>query len=428
MAHPDLASTPVSYVLRHANVLGPTGAFTGPLDVQVSNGIVEAVAPHLPAHDDIGPSIDFSGLFVMPGVFDCHLHAGVPSYDALELLHTPFSRRTLETAQVLRRTLESGVTTVRDAGGLDAGVRDGVAAGFVPGPRLQVSVVALGPTGGHGDGFLEGPGIECSVDYMQPDYPGRPPSRVDGVEEMRKAVRLVLRAGADWIKLIATRGVLSASGGGFDEELDLDEIAVAVAEAARRGRSVMVHALGGPAIGHAVAAGARSIEHGVFLSEADAQRMAASGCSLVPTLVIYDKLAQLAHGGSLQGERQIRARAVGDVLGEAVAIARAAGVSIAVGSDFAHRADHGNNLAELPLLRAAGLSAEEVLLAATWNGAVLCGVNDRFGRIAAGYVFDAIVLEQDPADLEVFASPGAVTGVWKGGVPVVDHPRFCALG
>ena len=96
-------------------------------------------------------------------------------------------------------------------------------------------------------------------------------------DEMRKVVRLVLRAGADWIKLIATRGVLAASDGGFDPELSFEELAVAVSEAGRRHRPVMVHALGGDAIGWAIEAGARSIEHGIFLTEADAATMAARG-------------------------------------------------------------------------------------------------------------------------------------------------------
>ena len=272
------------------------------------------------------------------------------------------------------------------------------------------------------------PGLECSVDYMLPDYPGRPPHRVDGVDEMRKAVRMVLRAGADWVKLVATRGVLASVEGDFDSELTFEEMATAVTEAARRRRPVMVHALGGEPVRLAVEAGARSIEHGVFLTEADAALMATKGCALVPTLVIYDKLAAAAAEGRLSGGRADRALAVGQVLGEAVAIAKAAGVKIALGSDFGHREDHGNNLAELPLLRRAGLSVEEALLAATANGADLCGVGHRLGRIAPGYQFDAILLDQNPGDLAALGQPGAVSGVFRGGVPVVPHPRIRPAG
>jgi imidazolonepropionase-like amidohydrolase len=417
------APQPGSVFLHGVHALDRSGGFAGPLDVSVVDGMITGLGPNL-APLAGQAAIDGYGLWLLPGIFDCHLHTGLASYDALELLKTPISRRFLETAQVLRRTLEAGVTFVRDAGITDAGVRDAVADGLVPGPTLQVSVVALGATGGHGDGFLAGPGLECAVDYSLPDYPGRPPHLVDGPAEMRKAVRLVLRSGADWIKLLATGGVLSAGDGEFDPELTDEEIRAAVDAARHRRKPVMVHALGGPALASAIAAGARSIEHGVFLTESDAALMAARRCALVPTLAIYHRLAELARAGDLEGPQAGRALAVGERLGEAVAIARAAGVTIALGSDFGHRDNHGGNLAEIPLLRRAGLTIEEALLAATSAGAELCGVGDRLGRLAPGYEFDAVLLDDDPGDAETFTRPTGVTGVFKRGVPVVRHPRL----
>jgi len=412
-----------SIFVAGVHALDRGGGFAGPVDVSVVDGHIERVGRSLrPAREQ--PRLDGHGLWLLPGVFDCHLHAGLASFDQLELMRTPLSRRVLETAHTLRRTLAAGVTFVRDAGIVDAGIRDAVAAGLVPGPELQVSVVALGATGGHGDGFLAGPGIDCPVDYMLPDYPGRPPYLADGPAGFRAAVRRLVRSGADWIKLLATGGVLSAAGGEFAAELGADEISAAVAEATSRGRPVMVHALGGPALRHAVEAGARSIEHGVFLTEADAALMAARGCALVPTLVIYDQLEAMARAGRLTGARADRARAVGARLGEAVAMARDAGVAIALGSDFGHRADHGRNLAEITQLHRAGLSLEAALLAATAAGAELCGVAGRLGRLAAGYQFDAILLDQDPVDPAIFARPGCVTAVFQRGVPVVPHRRL----
>jgi imidazolonepropionase-like amidohydrolase len=217
---------------------------------------------------------------------------------------------------------------------------------------------------------------------------------------------------------------LATSEGGFDPELSFEEIAVAVQEAARRHRRVMVHALGGDAIRWAVDAGACSIEHGVFLTEADAAAMAARGCFLVPTLAIYERLVSLAKAGALDPRREKRAIEVGDHLGDAVQIARAAGVKIALGSDFGHRDDHGHNLSELALLHGAGLSVEEALLAATAHGAELCGVADHLGRIAPGFQFDAVVLDHEPDDLARLSEPGAVTGVFQRGWPAVVHPRL----
>src|SRR5206468_1155699 len=124
---------------------------------------------------------------------------------------------------------ERGGTLLRDPGGADAGIRDALAAGFVPGPRLQVAVVTVCQTGGHADGYLPGAEIECSADYVA-SFPGRPPYLVDGADEMRKVVRRILRAGADWIKLCTTGGILSPHDDGEIPELTEEEIAVAVFE------------------------------------------------------------------------------------------------------------------------------------------------------------------------------------------------------
>ena len=413
-----------SFVLREAFVLDEGGGFTAPSDVLVEDGEITALGPGLSAPGAV--SFDCAGLWLLPGIVDCHSHLAVSSLDPLERLRTPVTQWALEAAQNARRILECGVTTLRDPGGADAGIRDAIAAGFVPGPRLQVAVVTLCQTGGHADGYLPGAAVDASADYV-PDFPGRPPYLVDGADEMRKVVRRVLRAGADWIKLCTTGGLVSPHDDGEIPELTEEEIAVAVFEAERKGKGVMSHAFGGEGLDNAVRAGVRSIEHGIFLTEAQAALMAERGCVLVPTLYVMGEVFRWAEeGGILPPYAEKKALAIKDRVGGAVEIARAHGVKIALGSDFIRRELHGKNLAELPLLHEAGLSVEEALLAATRNGAELLGVGDRVGRLAPGYVFDAILLDDDPRDLQRLASPGAVTGVFKGGEPVVPHPRLAA--
>jgi imidazolonepropionase-like amidohydrolase len=411
-----------SFVLRQAHVLDSSGGFSGPQDVSVREGVVTDVGRNLPV--DIVPSFDFAGLWLIPGVFDCHDHVMASSLDAMELLRTPITQWTLEGAVNLRRTLEAGVTFVRDAGGADAGMRESIERGYISGPRLLVSVVALSQSGGHIDGYLPGPGFEISADYVIPDYPGRPPYVVDGPDEMRKVVRQVLRAGADWIKLCTTGGVLSPHDDGNLPEFSLEEIQVAVYEAGRKGKGALVHAFGGEGIDNAIRAGVRSIEHGIFLTEEQGARMARSGVWIVSTLAVIRDVVRWAHAGSIPPYAVAKALALEPLVGEAVQIAKECGVRIAVGTDYVSRDQHGRNLEELTLLHQAGLSPEETLLAATINGAELCGVSDRFGRIAPGYVFDAIVLDRDPSDMTIFSEPGAASGVFKGGVPVVRHSRM----
>jgi imidazolonepropionase-like amidohydrolase len=363
----------------------------------------------------------------MPGVFDCHDHLVSSTVDDGEQLRTPITQWVLESAQNFRRTLEAGVTFVRDAAGADAGMREAVDRGFVPGPRMQVCLNLLCETGGHGDGFFEGAALDWSIG---PVWPGKPPVLVDGVDDMRRVVRQLLRSGVDWIKLASTGGVVSPHDTATGPQLTEDEIRVAVVEAGRKGKWVMSHAFGGEGLSNAVRAGCRSIEHGIFLSEEQATEMAAEGCWLVPTLAITRDIVRWAEdtlagtGAAMPPYAVEKAMQIKPLLGKQVAIAKAAGVPMALGTDYILRQQHGRNLEELTLMREAGLTVEETLLCATIRGAELCGVNDRYGRIAPGFVFDAIVIDQDPGDLSLFAEPGAVTGVFKGGAPAVPHPRL----
>jgi imidazolonepropionase-like amidohydrolase len=412
-----MTGLPERFVLRDVHVLEADGGFGDATDVAVADGRIAAVGPG--ARLDGAESVELGQAWLMPGVVDCHDHVMASSLDAMELLRTPITAWTLEAAANLRRTLECGVTTVRDAGGADRGVKQSVARGHVPGPDLHVSVVVLSQTGGHIDGFLPGPGFEMSADYVVPDYPGRPSYIVDGEDSMRRTVREVLRAGADWVKICTTGGVLSPFDDGEVAQFTREEIAVAVFEAQRQGRQVMSHAFGGEGLDNAVTCGVRSIEHGLWLTERQARDMAAAGCWLVPTLAVMADLSTWDAEGRLPDYASTKLPPVAAKLGEAVAIAREHGVRIALGTDFVERGEHGTNLREIWLMGQAGLTPGEALLAATANGAELLGIDGEVGRIAPGMRFDAVAFDADPSDLSIFEHARAPLAVFKDGRPVV---------
>jgi imidazolonepropionase-like amidohydrolase len=206
--------------------------------------------------------------------------------------------------------------------------------------------------------------------------------------------------------------------------LTYDEIRTAVVEAGRARRPVLAHAFGGQGLDDALQAGVRSIEHGTFLTEEQADAMARRDCWLVPTLAIQRDLIALSDQGTLPDYFTTKVERLKSRFGQGVALARAHGVPIAVGSDFFSRAQHGTNLRELARLREAGLTIEETMVAATWEGARLCGVSDHLGRIAEGYQFDAVIFDEDPSPPEFFAADSPVTGVFKAGRPIVRHPAF----
>jgi imidazolonepropionase-like amidohydrolase len=411
-----------SYLLREANVLDEAGGFSGPLDVLVEDGRVAKLGTNLGGRAAV-TSVDFSGLWLMPGVFDCHDHITLSTVDMREILSTPVTRWALESARNARVTLEAGVTFVRDLSGADRGLRDAIASGVAAGPTLQISITLICQTGGHGDAYLAGAALEGS---LVPSYPGMPPFRVDGPEEMRRAVRAHLRAGADWIKLAVTGGLVSEHDMPLIAELTPEEIAIAVAEAARKGKHVAVHAYGGPGLTDAVKAGVRSVEHGGFLTEEQAALMAEAGCFLVPTLSAMRDTLRWAEEGSLTPIQCKKILDFGLDIGACVRLAKEYGVKLASGTDYITSGQHGRNLEEVLLMHRAGLTVEEALLTATAGGAELCAVDGELGRIRDGYVFDAIVLDRDPGDLSCLAEPGAVSGVFQHGRPVVAHERLRA--
>jgi imidazolonepropionase-like amidohydrolase len=414
------------FVLRGLSVLDESGGFSGPLDVWVSEGRVVELGDGIAAGG--AASIDVSGLWLMPGVFDCHDHVSMSSLNLGETLATPVSLWALESAQNARRTLEAGVTFVRDMAGADAGMREAIARGYVPGPTLQVSTVLISQTGGHGDGYLAGAGLELTPGYLTPNYPGKPRFVLDGTDAMRQVVREVIRSGADWIKLATTGGLVSDHDHPLVADFTLEEVETAVSEARRKGKPVAAHAYGGEGLDNAVAAGVRSIEHGGFLTEQQAKRMADAGCFLVPTLSAMRDTLVWAERGSLTPVQCRKILGFGLELGAAVRVAKAYGVPLALGTDYISRDQHGNNLEELQLMHEAGLTLEETLLVATAAGAELCGVGDRYGRIAPGYVFDALLLEREPSDLRELRAPGALGAVFKAGRAVLGGPRIREQG
>jgi imidazolonepropionase-like amidohydrolase len=412
-----------SLLLRGVRLMDQDGDFSDPLDVSTRNGLIVSVGRNLSTSTDV-TQVDAAGLWLMPGVFDCHVHLALQSLDAEDLRRAPLTRPTPEIERTLHDTLMAGVTFVRDAGGLGAGVRDAVARGRVSGPRIQTCVAAIDAADGPLDGSLTTPrhdGEARSIAHRHASSAGT------GAEATRVAVRAAVDAGADWIKLMATGGVLSEGAGLQKPRFTADAISAAVAEAARYGKDVMAHAIGGRALRAAIECGVRSIEHGIFLTEEEADLMSRRGCFLVPTLAIYHELAGMAARGQLNGTAAHRAEEAGRRLGKAVALANAAGVRIAMGTDFGDRDQHGHNLTELYHLHRAGLSVEDALQAGTFAGAQLCGVSDRLGRLAPGFIFDAVLLDEDPGDLSCFCRPGTITGVFKGGVPVLAHPRLANL-
>lgn len=392
-------------VLRGGRVFDGTGSDPVDLDVAIEGGRIVELGTAL-AGEDV---VDVRGMLVAPGLIDCHVHTVFDGMDLARVQARPFSMEFFEAATNLRTLLDSGVTTARDAGGADLGVRTAVESGLVSGPRLRISISVLSQTGGHVDGW----NVHGDHQRLLVPHPGRPDCVVDGVEEMRKRVRELVRAGADTIKVCASGGVMSTRDDPRHPQFSYAELAVCVEEAAAAGRSVMAHAHGATGIKQALRAGVRSIEHGVFLDDECIDLFVQTGAWLVPTLMAPASLVDAIDAGMVvTHEIEAKARSIAATHLDAVTRAHAAGVRIAMGTDSGVFA-HGSSPQELTWLVRAGLTPAEALWAATSSAADLLDLPD-LGRVEVGCFADLIVLDGNPWDFSLFGENLRL--VMQGGV------------
>ena len=362
------------------------------------------------------PDADVSGRTVIPGLIDAHDHMASHGYALATRwgLDEPASTAHLRTARVLAETLAMGYTTVRDAGGLDAGFKVAIEHGLIAGPRLVLGIQIISPTGGIGD-RVSPSGHECCAAYD----PLLPRSVGNGPDEVRDVVRTIVRAGADVIKTATTGGASSRAGHGpRDAAFSLEEMQALVAESHALGRRVMCHALGGPGLRTALAAGVDSIEHGCYLDEEPElmAKMAAQGTFFVPTLTVY-----VYHRESVAPH--VRARAIDLHPHHLASIRRALelGVPIAAGTDAGGHG-HPKNALELRYLVEAGLTPMQALRAATQWAARCLGLERELGTLEKGRLADVVVVNGNPLDdVRVLLDPGRIELVLKGGAVCADR-------
>src|SRR5579875_1790771 len=358
--------------------------------------------------------LDVGGGSILPGLIDTHVHFLMEFPSLVQQLVTPPSLRLFEAIPRMRRTLGAGVTTVRDAGGTPAGLKLAVERGIVPGPRMQVAVSIITQTGGHGDGFYP-----CCIDlgFFGIHLPDVPRGVADGVDEVRKTVREVLRAGADWIKLATTGGVLSTADAPTSSQLTVEEIATAVYEAAAQEKRCMAHAQGTQGIKNALLAGVASIEHGVYLDDELIDLMLEKDAYLVPTLVAPLAVIEYASGHPDLLPPVMAAKAASVVEAHQRSFRRAveAGVKIAMGTDSGV-GRHGENGRELQLMVENGMTPMQAIQASTSSAARLLRLDEHLGTLEVGKLADVIIVDGNVLDdISRIADPANVKLVLKAG-------------
>ncbi len=406
-------------VLKAARLIDGTGA--APINnavVVVTDNTITTVgaagAVSIPAN---AKTIDLGDVTLLPGFIDAHTHLvgrvlGDPEGDSAAVRDFESFAAILSVANA-RNTLLAGFTSVRNVGASgkfdDMALRKAINEGWTPGPRMMSAGHAIGMRGGHCDenGFRPGlfdPGIEEGV--------------ADGPEQVRAAVRYQIKYGADVIKTCATGGVLSEGDAVGATQYTYEELKAMVDEATKLERKVAAHAHGTEGIKIAVRAGVSSIEHGSFLDEEGARLMKERGTFLVPTLSASEAVERAAKSGVLKGLRAEKALAAAAAARNAIKIAVANKIPIALGTD-AGVVPHGTNAHEFVLMvQWGGMSPMDSIVAGTLNGAKLLGWDKHLGSLAAGKWADIVAVPGDPLkDIETMQK---VVFVMKNGIVYRD--------
>ena len=387
-----------SYVLKAARMFdGKSSNVTSPGVIVVSGGKITGVGAGATIPSD-AEVIDLGDATLLPGFIDAHTHlTGMYSEDhdrsSLSQLEETIPQMAIETTVNARITLMAGFTTVRDVGAthyLDVGLRNAINKGIVPGPRMLVSVHAIGATGGHCDdnGFREGAaGAET----------GPAQGIVNGADQARQAVRLAHKYGATVIKTCATGGVLSQVDLVDAAQLTQAELDALVDEAHALKLKTAAHAHGNEGAKRAIRAGIDSIEHGSFLEDDAFDMMKAKGTYFVPTLMASQGLKErIEHGGKMPPEIREKAERAMKAVPETFKKALAKGVKIGLGTDSSVY-PHGRNAEEFHQMVDLGMKPIDALKAGTSNDADLLGLADKIGTLESGKLADVVAVPGDPS-------------------------------
>ena len=376
-----------------------SGTLTAPSAVLVEGGRILGIAA-TGGFPEGAKVIDLAGKTLMPGLIDCHFHVVAHSLDLWANAIAPDSLAGLRAAKIMSGLLDAGFTTIRDLGGADLGLVRGVEEGLIDGPDLVICGKGLSMTGGHTD-------LRQRTD-VRPDALGWRLGNmgvlVDGVDDVRRACRKMLKEGAKFIKVMANGGVSSPNDPIDSIQYSDAEIRAMVEEARNANTYVSAHVYHDLAISRCVDLGVTSLEHCNLITSDTAKKAADLGCTAVPTLVAYEGLKLEGAALGLGEAEQAKMDIVRDKGLESLQIMKDAGLPMAFGTDLLGQLRKYGGM-EFDLL-AKVLTPTEILRSVTEIGAELCKLKGEVGVITKGAKADFIVVDGDPfEDITLLGRP-----------------------
>ena len=392
----------MTIAIRHIRILDGRGHKLERGTLVIDGDRILAIGPDQTVRVPKGAQrVDGRGLTVLPGLIDCHVHFCLGAEaDVVAAVEEESSAVTLlKAAELARRTLRAGFTTVRDVGFRDHAVfalKRAIEAGLTPGPRILAAGLAICMPGGHAR------------------FIGR---EADGVEAVRAAVRDQLAAGAEVIKVIASGGVLTPGTSPDQAQMTVEELSAAVEVAATHGRHVAAHAHGASGMKNALRAGVHSIEHATLMDDEAAAMMTQRGVYMVPTLSALATTAACPTGCGIPESARSKAKNMVKQHEKSFRAAVRRGVPIALGTDagtpFNH---HGENAQELERMVALGMTPMDAIMTSTSSAARLLRLSDEIGTIEVGKQADLLVVEGNPLrNIGLLLKQERIVGVMQRG-------------
>jgi imidazolonepropionase-like amidohydrolase len=406
-----LASAHAETIVMHAGrvITDPRAPVLGPSTIRIKDGaIVSVTSGHVPTQTG-ERLINLSSKTVLPGLIDMHVHLlSDPGGDYRDEAVVSDDYFALVGAKNAKITAKAGFTTVRDLGSTLVGgfaLRDAIARGVMPGPRIVAAGTAISIIGGHGDVSGFRPEINKALDAG---------NTCTGPEQCAARVREFSKRGADVIKITATGGVLSQQARGLGQHFTDAEMQAIVETAHNLGLRVAAHAHGARGIEGAARAGVDTIDHGTFADTAALKVMKAKGTAMVPTLMAIAGIKERLGKGIYTPVVEEKVRQTIAQMGKALSAAHKDGITIAFGTD-AGVYEHGRNAGEFALMvELGGMSPKEVLTSATITAARLLDMETKIGQIAPGFSADLIAVDGDPLqDVRVLERVGFVMAMGR---------------
>ena len=379
-------------LIENVNIVNPFEEVKTHQNVLIEDNLIKEISSSKINTKSSANAIDGDDNYLLSGFIDCHTHIFAKGFHKEENMANPLGIHFYNAVPHSLQTINAGVTSIRDCGSADLSFKLAQERKLFKAPKIQLSITPLVMTGGHFDLLLPS-GFDMEI-----MYPGFPKGRCDGVEEVLKKTREVKRAGADFIKVMCSGGVLTTNTSPEFAQFNKKELKTIVDEASANNMKVSAHCHSLKGMNNCIDAGFSSIEHGTFIDKKTSKRMVEKKVSLVPTLLVHQFLYE--HGfpawDNYAREKTEKLKEIVKVHKENISVAYEEGVNILMGTDSGV-IPHGHNLEELTHLVDIGMSPDEAIASGTIKAAeYLCHKN--LGLVKENYVADLILVNSNPLD------------------------------